>query len=49
LEIPPLLPPPHKGEGDFAAAPYGADFDDSSWENGVGVSLPLVGRGQGWD
>jgi hypothetical protein len=48
MEIPPPLTPPHKGEGDFAPAPYGANFDDFSWESDVGVSLPLVGWGQGW-
>jgi hypothetical protein len=48
MEIPPPLTPPHKGEGDFALAPYGANFADFSWESDAGVSLPLVGRGQGW-
>jgi hypothetical protein len=48
MEIPPPLTPPHRGEGDFAPALYRVNFDNFSWEGGAGVSLPLVGRGQGW-
>jgi hypothetical protein len=48
MELPPPLTPPHKGEGDFASVPYGTNFDDFGSEGGDGVSLPLVGRGQGW-
>jgi nifR3 family TIM-barrel protein len=45
---PPPLTPPHKGEGNFAAAPQWSDDDSFVRNDGVGVSLPLVGRGQGW-
>ena len=55
---PPPLTPPHKGEGDFAAAPR--RIDNLERNDDVGVSLPLVGvrrtgetrgsprQGQGW-
>ena len=45
---PPPLTPPHKGEGDFAAAPRRINADNLGRNDNVGVSLPLVGRGQGW-
>jgi hypothetical protein len=57
---PPPLTPPHKGEGDFAAAPRRINADNLGRNDNVGVSLPLVGvrrtgetrgsprQGQGW-
>jgi nifR3 family TIM-barrel protein len=45
---PPPLAPPHKGEGDSAVAPQYSDVDGVGRNGGAGVSLPLVGRGQGW-
>ncbi len=46
--VPPPLTPPHKGEGDFATAPQNVNADDFDGNGDVSVSLPLVGRGQGW-
>ena len=45
---PPPLTPPHKGEGDSGAALQDSNADDFDGNGGVGVSLPRVGRGQGW-
>ena len=45
---PPPLSPPRKGEGDFAAAPRRTNVGNLGHTDGVGVSLPLAGRGQGW-
>ena len=42
------LTPPHKGEGDFAAAPRCINAGNFGQDDSVGVSLPLVGMGQGW-
>jgi monoamine oxidase len=47
VAAPPPLTPPHKGEGNSGVAPR-ADSDDSERDGCVGVSLPPVGRGQGW-
>jgi len=44
---PPPLSPPYKGEGDLAAASRRSDAGDLRQDAGGGVSLPLVGRGQG--
>jgi hypothetical protein len=46
--IPPPLTPPHKGEGDFLPALHGANLADFSSKSIAGISLPLVGRDQGW-
>ena len=47
-DAPPPLTPPHKGEGNLAAA-LRCDKAGNFRRNGdVGVSLPLVGREQGW-
>jgi len=46
--VPPPLTPLHKGEGDFAAWPQSTNLDNFRRNDGVGVSLPLEGRGQGW-
>jgi tRNA-dihydrouridine synthase len=40
--------PRHKGEGDSASALPWANADDFGQTGGVGFSLPLAGRGQGW-
>jgi tRNA-dihydrouridine synthase len=45
---PPPLSPPHKGEGDSASTLQCANADDFGQNSDAGVSLPLVGRGQGW-
>jgi len=45
---PPPLTPPVKGEGNFAARPQSNNPGNSRRNGGVGVSLPLEGRGQGW-
>jgi len=45
---PPPLTPPHKEEGGLAAAPRCVGVNDLRRNGGIGVSLPLVGRGQGW-
>ena len=44
---PPPLAPPHKEEGDSAVMPQSAGDGDFGRGGGC-VSLPLVGRGQGW-
>ena len=44
---PPPLTPPRKGEGDSAAALQHAAAGDFGRDDCVGVSLPLVGMGQG--
>jgi hypothetical protein len=41
-------PLPTRGRGTLLRALYGANFADFSWESDAGVSLPLVGRVQGW-
>ena len=48
VSAPPPPTPPHKGEGDFAAAPQADDVGVSRQSGDVGVSLPLEGREQGW-
>ena len=46
--LPPPLTPPRKGEGDLAAGPRRAKVGHFGQTGGVGVPLPLAGRGQGW-
>ena len=45
---PPPPTPPRKGEGNLAAAPRRTNVGNLGQKGGAGVSLPLVGRGQGW-
>ena len=44
---PPLLTPPHRGEGNFASAPQCANADYFGQNSSVGVSFPFAGRDHG--
>jgi len=48
VAAPPPLTPLHKGEGDSTTTPQRYKAGDSERNGNVGVSLPLVGREQGW-